>query len=191
MGDPDPAFVGCRFPMEQEFNKSLSGCPDGSRANCVRTRGPACPTAAARGLGRDVEIVTASRRRRSRSVALLWFRSALAAACVRLRGLGDRARPWPRARRRGVRAVRALRDVRRPWRDGRRRVKAALAEMGLCPLRHRRRCEPLDQCCIVSLSRSMAGAPGAAPDVLRPAALAGRSMRSTRLPVARCRSACG
>jgi hypothetical protein len=58
------------------------GCPDSSRANCVSTPGPACPTAAARGLGRGGEIVIASRRRRSRSVALLWFRSALAAACV-------------------------------------------------------------------------------------------------------------
>jgi len=71
-------------------------------------RGSFCPQGAAHGGAGDGEIVTASRRRRSRSVALRWCRSALAATRVPANaGLGQVGATGGDNRVGDVRAIRA------------------------------------------------------------------------------------
>jgi hypothetical protein len=82
------------------------------------SRGWCCPAAAADGGAGDVEIVTASRRRRSRSEALLWGRSALAATCVAANdGLDQVGATGGGDHVSGLRAIRAKEARRRHRRD--------------------------------------------------------------------------
>ena len=89
-----------------------------------------------------------------------------------------------------VPAIRASRDARRPSRDARRRVKAGLADCRRGRCRRWRRCGPLDQCCIVSLTTTSPTRRGGATHVPHQWR-ARRSLRSTPLQIADAKAASG
>jgi hypothetical protein len=131
-----PAFVGGDVLSGSCLGATCETRGDGwsrpavpARTGCASTvrRGCLCPGAAAHSGAGNVEIVTASRWRRARSVALRWCRSALAAICVPANaGLDHVGATGGRDHVGDVRAIRAIQMSRRRWHGACASTKAGL-----------------------------------------------------------------